>query len=107
MPDHVCPGCGARQPHIPRFPWHFCNACVQRATDGSGRRVVFGNRSASRGFAWNYADAPASQASACNAVRCLINGRPALVTEARYGSVVAEPLLLKTNDPTWTDLTQL
>jgi hypothetical protein len=80
---------------------------VLRATDGSGRRVVFGNRQASRGFAWNYADAPSSEASDCIAVRCLISGRPALVREARYGSVVAEPILLSTTDPSWVDLTRV
>jgi hypothetical protein len=92
---------------VPRFPWHFCNSCCQSATDGSGRRLVFGNRTASRGFAWNYADAPPSEAKDCVAVRCLINGRPVLVREARYGSVVAEPILISTIDPSWVDLTKV
>ncbi|MFP1630671.1 hypothetical protein ACLB6G_02940 [Zhengella sp. ZM62] len=89
---HFCPGCGARQRFFPRYPWHFCQACLDRATDAENRALIFGNASLSGGLAWAYRDDPDRTDSASLEVVCLIAGRPVLVREARFGGVVAEPL---------------
>ena len=90
---HFCPGCGAERKAFPRYPWHFCTNCRRGATDGAGRRLVFGNVSASGGLCWRYATEDPDAAQVVRAVLCLIGGRPVLVREARFGGVVAEPLL--------------
>lgn len=92
VPAHHCPGCGARLKFNPRYPWHFCNACRERAADAEGRRLVFGNVSLSGGLAWAWADDPEHRDSEVPGVICLIDGRPVIVTEARFGGVVAQPL---------------
>ncbi|MAW88981.1 MAG: ADP-ribosylglycohydrolase [Phyllobacteriaceae bacterium] len=89
---HFCPGCGARQRFFPRYPWHFCQACLDRATDAEGRSLVFGNASLSGGLTWAYRNEPDRTDSNALEVVCLIAGRPVLVHEARFGGVVAEPL---------------
>ncbi len=92
IPGHHCPGCGTRLKFDARNPWHFCAACLASATDGEGRRLVFGNVSLSGGLAWAWADDPEHRDSEVPGVVCLIGSRPVLVSEARFGGVVAEPL---------------
>lgn len=92
VPGHHCPGCGARLKFNPRYPWHFCSACLARATDVDGRRLVFGNVSLSGGLAWAWADDPEHRDDEVPGVVCLIDGRPVIISEARFGGVVAEPL---------------
>jgi hypothetical protein len=91
-PCHYCPGCGTAQKMFSRYPWYFCQACVSLAEDGSGRRLAFGNSSLSGGLCWKYADKVEASAEECVTVACLILGRPVMVTEARFGGVVAQPL---------------
>jgi hypothetical protein len=90
-PDHHCPGCGVARKPFPRYPWHLCNACCDLACDAEGRKLVFGNASASGGFVWGYADEDMRYSSI--AVLCLIKSRPVVVGEARFGGVVAQPYL--------------
>lgn len=90
-PDHHCPGCGAAQRAFLRYPWYFCRDCLKQAVDGSGRALEFGNVSFGGGFCWRYADEPAGVMRVCLGVICLIHGRPAYVSEARFGGIVAEP----------------
>lgn len=90
LPGHFCPGCGSPQRSSPRYPWHFCQSCLDTATDGAGARLAFANASLSGGLVWRRAGGDWQEALA---VRCLIAGRPVLVTEARFGGVVAEPIL--------------
>lgn len=92
IPGHHHPGCGARLKFNPRHPWHFCGACLSRAADADGRRLVFGNVSLSGGLAWAWADDPEHRDKEVPGVVCLIDARPVLVSEARFGGVVAEPL---------------
>lgn len=89
---HFCPGCGASQRRFDRYPWYFCQACLARAEDGDGRRLVFANVSLSGGLGWTYAGEPDLRDESAAAVFCLIDRRPVLVTEARFGGVVAQPL---------------
>jgi hypothetical protein len=86
---HFCPGCGMQQRAFPLYPWYFCNGCLRRATDGAGRRLEFSNVGLD-GTKWRYADA--EDWYVCQAAICLINERPVVVTEARFGGIVAEPL---------------
>ena len=90
--DHHCPGCGAALTSNPRYPWYFCNDCRERAEDCEGRRLVFGNAAVSGGLSWRYADDPARRDDRALRVLCLIAGRPVIVSEARFGGVVAQPL---------------
>lgn len=90
LPDHHCPGCGTARRAFPRYPWHFCNDCRARATDGSGRALDFANASMSGGLTWRYADEDIWHDA--GTVICLIGGRPVMVREARFGGVVAEPI---------------
>ena len=95
--DHFCPGCGAAQKLFPRYPWYFCQACLKLAEDGNGRRLDFGNMSFSGGLYWKYADTVEVGEEECGDVVCLIRGRPVIVTEARFGGVVAQPLHSQSN----------
>ncbi len=92
LADHFCPGCGAPQRPFARYPWYFCQPCLETATDGEGRRLVFGNALIGGGFTWAYADAPQDRDDTATNVICLIAGRPVTVGEARFGGVVAEPV---------------
>ena len=89
-PEHHCPGCGARQKHFARYPWHFCKDCRRLAETREGRALAFTQPHAGGGFAFGHAD-EAARYEALGVV-CLIHGRPAYVHEARFGGVVAEPI---------------
>ena len=89
LPDHHCPGCGKALKSYTRYPWYFCNDCVGLCTDGDGRRLNFGNAGIGGGFLWGYAEG--GDPTACGHVRALIKGRVVLVTEARFGGIVAQP----------------
>ena len=91
-PTHHCPGCGTQLPYNARYPWHFCDACLRRAEDRAGRTLVFSNAGMSGGVSWHYADDKESGEDDCGAVGCLIRGREVLVTEARFGGIVAQPM---------------
>jgi hypothetical protein len=88
--DHFCPGCGVRQRPFLRYPWYFCPTCTESATDGAGRRLEFANAGLSGGFQWRHAGA--DDWAGCGHVIALIAGRPALIGEARFGGIVAEPI---------------
>tara|TARA_R110002073_G_scaffold35970_19_gene104974 strand:+ start:10772 stop:12862 length:2091 start_codon:yes stop_codon:yes gene_type:complete len=92
LADHHCPVCGAKQRVFLRYPWYICNECLSLAEDAHGRRLQFGNVSFSGGFCYGYADDADSPPQECRSVICLIHGRPVVVSEARFGGVVAQPL---------------
>ena len=87
--EHFCPACGAPQRAFLRYPWHVCNDCRDRVTDGAGRALGFGNTAMSGGFAWWVVGEDAR--TECRGAVCLLLGRPVLVHEARFGGVVVEP----------------
>jgi hypothetical protein len=91
-PHHHCPGCGVPLRHNPRYPWHFCIACIDKAEDCEGRRLRFFNLSFSGGLGWSYADDPSVVDDRSLGVVCLILGRPVMVSEAYLGGIVAQPL---------------
>lgn len=97
-PGHFCPACGAPQKPFLRYPWHFCNDCRKRAVDGAGRGLEFANESASGGFMFRYAGEGDDVWIPCRAVIALIAKRPVHITEARFGGIVAEPLI---DRPLW------
>ncbi|NNE59003.1 MAG: ADP-ribosylglycohydrolase [Hellea sp.] len=88
--DHYCSGCGSAQKSNPRYPWCFCKACTKLTSDTNGRIYSFGNVSLSGGLAYRY-EGEESSTPIIQAI-CLIKGRPALITEARFGGIVAQPL---------------
>lgn len=94
-PGHYCPGCGAALKAFPRYPWHFCLDCCKSATDGDGRALSL---SGGMGFMWRYRDAGTEEWVTCSGIRALIRGRPVYITEARFGGVVAQPLLAGHHD---------
>jgi len=91
VPDHCCPGCGMALPYQARYPWHFCVACRNMAADVDGRSVEFYNPGVGGGLAWHYADDPERTAEHVSRVVCYIVGRPVVITEARFGGIVAQP----------------
>ena len=92
VPGHFCPACGTPLKAFLRYPWHLCKDCRNRAVDGAGRALAFGNEGLSGGFMFRYADDGDDGWIACRAVIALVSGRPVYITEARFGGVVAEPL---------------
>ncbi|MCI2399485.1 hypothetical protein MN188_08805 [Aliiroseovarius sp. N1Y82] len=75
---------------MPRYPWHFCKACRDLATDGTGRRLTFANTPVSGGFS---CAVDGGDPVECGGALCLIHDRPVFVTEARFGGIVAQPVL--------------
>ena len=61
-----------------------------KVTDREGRPVRFENASVSGGLRWRYADE--EKWSDCRRAGVLLHGRPVLVTEARMGGVVVQPV---------------
>ncbi|MCC9602139.1 hypothetical protein LOC67_16390 [Stieleria sp. JC731] len=108
LPDHRCPVCGSAQKPFLRYPWYICNSCLKLAQDDQGRKLEFGNTSFSGGLNCKYADEDEERYIDCGSVICLILGRPVIVTEARFGGVVAQPmhsnLLLPGSDNRCVDL---
>ncbi len=90
LPEHFCPGCGAGQKPFQRYPWYFCAACLETAHSGAGEALDFANAGPFGGLAWRYRGAEEWQDAI--RVKCLIRGRPVMVSEARFGGIVAEPL---------------
>ncbi len=90
-PDHFCPGCGAAQRPFPRYPWYFCKACLKTACDRDDRTLSFFNTSFGGGFGWAFDDEDVYYTQHSHAL-CLINRRPVIVHEARFGGIVAEPV---------------
>ncbi len=91
--NHHCPGCGAELKFVARYPWYFCNSCLKQAHDFYGRKLLFFNVSLSGGLGWAFADAPDKVMSdRVSCVQCLIKGRVVVVSEARFGGVVAQPV---------------
>ena len=94
-PGHFCPACGTPLKAFLRYPWHLCKDCRNRAVDGAGRALAFGNEGLSGGFMFRYAEDGADDDGwiPCRAVIALVDLRPVYITEARFGGVVAEPLM--------------
>ena len=93
VPGHFCPCCGAPRSAFLRYPWHLCNTCCDSAVDGAGRALEFSNQSASGGFMFRYAGGGDDGWIPCRAVIALIAERAVHITEARFGGIVAEPLM--------------
>ena len=74
-----------------RYPWYFCPDCRDRASTRDGRLLVFGNTGFGGGFCFGYRD-ETPRYVAPGAI-CLILDRPVYVTEARFGGIVAQPLI--------------
>ncbi|HHB80745.1 MAG TPA: ADP-ribosylglycohydrolase [Aliiroseovarius sp.] len=89
LPDHFCPGCGARQRAFARYPGYFCQAGLKSACDGQGQGLEFSNATLFGGLVWRLRGTNTWHDAVH--VKCLISGRPVLVHEARFGGVVGEP----------------
>ncbi len=90
--DHHCPSCGVPQKLFERYPWYICNKCLKLAKDRQGRPLVFFNVSLSGGLGWSYADTPElAMTEEVTSILCFIGNRQVIVTEARFGGVVAQP----------------
>lgn len=96
VPGHFCPACGTPLKAFLRYPWHLCRDCRNRAADGTGSALEFGNEGFSGGFMYRYAGDGDDDWVTCRAVIALVDKRPVYITEARFGGVVAEPLLDRT-----------
>lgn len=89
---HACPLCGRPAPHLDRYPRAVCDDCRDRATDSAGRPVAGHNTSMSGGFEARFV----ADGGVCDEVtrtgRCLVDGHPCAIGEARFGGVVVEAL---------------
>lgn len=90
-PNHYCPGCGAVCKSIPRYVWYFCKDCCNLAVDGNGRQVECTNSSISGGFQWRYISE--DDWIVCRGLYCYILQRDVYLSDARFGGIVAQPLL--------------
>ncbi|MEV0650955.1 hypothetical protein AB0I28_37460 [Phytomonospora sp. NPDC050363] len=91
---HPCPLCARPSVHAERYPRSVCDHCFARTTDSAGRPVSGANVSLSGGMVAHYTDTPDGVREECVEVtrtgRCLIDGRPAHMQEARFGGIVVE-----------------
>lgn len=87
---HHCPGCGKTLPLYHRYPWYFCSDCLEDAEDEDGCRLEFANVDGSGGFQWRRDGSADWQIDV--RLRCLLRGRPVMVSEARFGGIVAQPI---------------
>jgi len=92
-PDHFCPGCGVARKSFPRYTWHFCDDCRKSATNKAGRVVECGNVGMSGGFKWRYVGD--EEWTSCKGLYARISGRDVYLTEARFGGIVAQPLMAR------------
>ncbi|QQA42618.1 ADP-ribosylglycohydrolase [Pelagovum pacificum] len=89
-PGHFCPSCGAPQTAFPRYPWYLCSDCRGRTHDRDGNRIEFFNAHLFGGLGFRFAGE--AQFWEIRSAICLVTRRPVLVSEARFGGVVVEPL---------------
>jgi hypothetical protein len=88
---HPCPLCERPVMHEARYPRAVCDACYARTTDRAGRRVAGANTGMSGGFVAHYVDPPREYcAEVTSTGRCYIDGREAVMGEARFGGIVVE-----------------
>jgi len=80
------------QKHNARYPWYFCGACLELAEDFEGNQLIFFNASVMGGMGWAYREQPEQVISTTvSQVLCYINNRKVVVSEARFGGIVAQP----------------
>lgn len=89
---HPCPLCGRPAPHQDRYPRAVCDGCRDRATDSTGRPVVGRNTTLSGGFEARFVPGGDVCDEVTRTGRCLVDGHPCAIGEARFGGVVVEAL---------------
>lgn len=91
-----CPRCKQPTSYNARYPLAVCRDCLDRATDRAGRRITGYNVSMSGGMIAYYTDTieNGSPKDECVEVtrtgECLIDGRPAIMDEARFGGIIVQ-----------------
>ncbi|MEJ6396779.1 hypothetical protein [Yoonia sp. 208BN28-4] len=90
-PDHFCAACGAPQKPFPRYAWFLCRDCTRSAVAWDGRKLEFFNTHPSGGFGWAFEGDDVYYDQHYGAI-ALVAKRPALITEARFGGIVGQPL---------------
>lgn len=86
--QYNCPICKKNLKHIPRYPNYICHNCAASATDITGRKLIFSNKSISGGFIAVYADNSADYDSHI----CYVNGIMCFADEARFGGIVIQKI---------------
>ncbi len=86
MKNSLCPICQCSVPFDPRYPKAVCAACIRKAVDPQGRRVVFFNTDLGGGLTGRYEDDGSEYASN----RCLIDGFVCQAEERHMGGVVIQ-----------------
>lgn len=92
-PPFVCPHCGGPSPRqTPRYFDAVCDPCVERMTDADGRAVRAYNATLlGTGLLVLHRDDESECASATATGDVLIDGRPYVAWEGRFGGVVVQP----------------
>jgi hypothetical protein len=83
-----CPICGASLRQNLRYPFMLCGACVDQATDKSGRSLEFANIDATGGFQAFYSDSGEPYLDHV----CFILGVRCCADEAHFGGIVVQPI---------------
>ncbi|GAB2634457.1 hypothetical protein [Nocardia goodfellowii] len=93
-----CPHCDQLTFYTGRYPRAVCDDCANRTTDHTGRRVTGFNTHLSGGMIAYYTDTLAPDSSRRNEEcaevtrtgTCYLDGRPATMSEARFGGIVVQ-----------------
>lgn len=88
MTTQTCPICKTTVTPYPRYPKYVCNDCYERATNISGRKLVFYNVSISGGYIAYYADSDNKEEYKSH--DCYIDAIKCRADEARFGGIVIE-----------------
>ena len=88
MTTQTCPICKTTVTPYPRYPKYVCNDCYKRATNITGRKLVFYNVSMSGGYIAYYADSDNKEEY--KSYDCYIDGIKCRADEARFGGIVIE-----------------
>jgi hypothetical protein len=88
MKKHNCPICRIELTFNARYPNYICSECSEKATDITGRKLAFANKSIGGGFEAIYLD---NNEVYDNHI-CYVNGIECYANEARFGGIVVEKI---------------
>lgn len=88
MSSYNCSICNIKLEKVKRYPRYICQKCVSKATDITGRRLIFSNADYSGGFIAVYEDAKEIYDSHI----CYVENIKCFADEARFGGIVVEKM---------------
>ena len=83
---HQCPICNTSLEKWERYPRYVCEDCIGKATDSTGRILLFSNIDFAGGFIAKYKDT----GKIYDSNSCFIDGVRCHADEARFGGIVVQ-----------------